>query len=139
MTQPSETVAPAVPTYTYTLDQIHGRAANCAAVPGVTPGPTATVVLASDTPAPRCAVVRLDQRLAVVNPQNVGVVVSLGRLRRQIAAHTTGLLAIRQARLSPGGYLMTVVGRGHTGGDTVGVIVHDPSTARFDDHGHRVF
>lgn len=123
---------------TYSADELAAGQANCPALEEVTPGPVSTVILNIDVPLPRCPVVRLDQRLAVDNPQGVPAAITLGQVRLVIPAHRVGYVDMRRAVSVPGAYFMQVAGRGRQGGDNVGVIVHNPSATRFDGRGHRL-
>ena len=112
-----------------TPDRTSAETVNCALLPGLAVGEQVTVTLNLDTPEPRCALVRLDQRLVVVNPQDTAAILTLGQAHWTVPRHSHGSVAISQAVTGPGGYLMHVAGKDRQGGDSVGVVVHHPRTS----------
>lgn len=131
---PIQQAAPAVPTLVgppspmkLTKDQKAAALVNCHVILSMVASHVVKVVLSGDTPAPECALVRLDQRLLIVNPQSRAAILRLGRLRRVVAARSQGSIQVDEALDRPGGYLLHVGGTDYLpGAVNIGVVVHSP-------------
>lgn len=81
---------------------------NCAAAAKLTTAPTVTLVLASDTPEPRCAYARLSQRLIVENRTGQTVLITIGSARVRTLDGRDAVVSLRDAVDAPGRFQVHV-------------------------------